>query len=274
MQAVTPWMSQLDIDPGSRWSTEISEQLAVHDIGIVCVTAQNLTEPWLHFEAGAISKSVQRGVAIPVLHGVSIADVQPTPLSQFQCVHSRNEEEMWLMIERLNESLDKPLSSDRLGKFFERSWAGYLEDLNLLDEGVDTVETPTRETSEVLNDILTRLGSHSTVLDEIVERLGFTFEVDGDPDYATVASIPSSLRSAPEVAEPTTDPFALVVGDVVQHPAFGVGTILEIQGLDDRAEVTVHFADIGTKHLALAWAPLRLIHAGPNARGSHEAPGS
>lgn len=238
---------------------EVSEQLAIHDTGIVCVTAQNLTEPWLHFEAGTISKSVQRGVVIPVLHGVTIADIQATPLSQFQCVHSRNEEEMWQLVERLNESLDVPLSTERLKKYFDGSWQGFLEALDRLDEGVDVAETPTRETGELLNDILSRLASHSAVLEDIVERLGFTFEVDEFPDHSPGATIPFSLRTAPEVAEPTTDPFALRVGDVVRHPAFGNGTILEINGEGEKAEATLDFTDVGTKHLALAWAPLRLI---------------
>jgi DNA helicase-2/ATP-dependent DNA helicase PcrA len=49
----------------------------------------------------------------------------------------------------------------------------------------------------------------------------------------------------------------LKVGDDVEHPAFGEGVILDIVGAGEKAEATVHFAGVGTKHLALAWAPLR-----------------
>jgi DNA helicase-2/ATP-dependent DNA helicase PcrA len=48
----------------------------------------------------------------------------------------------------------------------------------------------------------------------------------------------------------------LRVGDDVEHPAFGEGVIIDLQGAGERAEVTVRFRDAGTKHLALAWAPL------------------
>ena len=33
--------------------------------------------------------------------------------------------------------------------------------------------------------------------------------------------------------------------------------IIDLSGAGDSAEATVNFAGVGTKHLALAWAPLR-----------------
>jgi DNA helicase II / ATP-dependent DNA helicase PcrA len=51
----------------------------------------------------------------------------------------------------------------------------------------------------------------------------------------------------------------LRVGDDVEHPAFGEGVVIDLQGEGDRAEVTVRFSQVGTKHLALAWAPLTRI---------------
>lgn len=46
------------------------------------------------------------------------------------------------------------------------------------------------------------------------------------------------------------------IGDDVSHPAFGDGVIIEIRGEGERAEAAVNFAGVGTKHLALAFAPL------------------
>jgi DNA helicase-2/ATP-dependent DNA helicase PcrA len=48
----------------------------------------------------------------------------------------------------------------------------------------------------------------------------------------------------------------LRIGDDVSHPAFGEGVIIDLSGEGDRAEATVNFAGVGTKHLALAFAPL------------------
>ncbi len=52
----------------------------------------------------------------------------------------------------------------------------------------------------------------------------------------------------------------LRVGDDVEHPSFGEGIILEITGGGDKAEATVRFrGGVGTKHLSLAWAPLKKL---------------
>ncbi len=51
----------------------------------------------------------------------------------------------------------------------------------------------------------------------------------------------------------------LKVGDDVEHSVFGEGVVIEIKGSGDKAEVTVRFRDKGTKHLALAWAPLKKL---------------
>ena len=47
------------------------------------------------------------------------------------------------------------------------------------------------------------------------------------------------------------------VGDDVEHPSFGEGVIIDISGTGDKAEAVINFAGVGTKHLALAWAPLK-----------------
>ena len=51
----------------------------------------------------------------------------------------------------------------------------------------------------------------------------------------------------------------LRTGDDVEHPSFGEGVILEIRGQGDKAEATIRFRDAGTKHLSLAWAPLKRL---------------
>ena len=48
------------------------------------------------------------------------------------------------------------------------------------------------------------------------------------------------------------------VGNDVMHPTFGEGVIIDIRGDGEKAEATIRFASVGTKHLSLAWAPLKL----------------
>jgi DNA helicase-2/ATP-dependent DNA helicase PcrA len=68
-------------------------------------------------------------------------------------------------------------------------------------------------------------------------------------------------RAVAAPAQPrNTDHLAdLKVGDDVVHAIFGEGVIIEIRGSGEKAEVAVRFAERGTKHLALAWAPLKKL---------------
>jgi DNA helicase-2/ATP-dependent DNA helicase PcrA len=72
-------------------------------------------------------------------------------------------------------------------------------------------------------------------------------------------------RRAERAVRPPTEPRntdhleGLKVGDDVEHSVFGEGVIIEIKGTGDKAEVTVRFREKGTKHLALAWAPLKKL---------------
>ncbi|MCZ2829832.1 DNA helicase PcrA [Modestobacter sp. VKM Ac-2986] len=46
------------------------------------------------------------------------------------------------------------------------------------------------------------------------------------------------------------------IGDRVSHDAFGLGTVVEINGVGDKAQATVDFGSGGTKRLVLRYAPL------------------
>ena len=62
-------------------------------------------------------------------------------------------------------------------------------------------------------------------------------------------------RAAPATPS-NAQQLGLRVGDDVEHPKFGEGVIIDIAGQGDKAEATIRFPQAGTKHLALAWAPL------------------
>jgi DNA helicase-2/ATP-dependent DNA helicase PcrA len=71
------------------------------------------------------------------------------------------------------------------------------------------------------------------------------------------AALAAGKRLAPQPAN--SQLLALRVGDDVEHPSFGEGVIINIEGSGEKAEATIRFRDVGTKHLALAWAPLKKL---------------
>ena len=87
------------------------------------------------------------------------------------------------------------------------------------------------------------------------------FDPDDDVDWhrerIVDAAINAGRRTTP--APSNSQELGLRVGDDVEHPAFGEGIILEIRGEGDRAEATIRFQGAGTKHLSLAWAPLKKL---------------
>ena len=61
-------------------------------------------------------------------------------------------------------------------------------------------------------------------------------------------------------AEPSNShTLGLRVGDRVEHGTFGEGIIIDISGSGDKTEAVVNFSAKGTKHLLLAWAPLKKL---------------
>ncbi len=86
------------------------------------------------------------------------------------------------------------------------------------------------------------------------------FDPDDDVDWHRERVVEAALNAGRRQPAPAnSQELGLKVGDDVEHPAFGEGIILEIRGQGDKAEATIRFAGAGTKHLSLAWAPLKKI---------------
>lgn len=84
------WISSRDLVAGDRWHDQLSKELELTDFGIICLNAENSKSPWVLYEAGALSKSVDQGRIIPLLTGLNFADA-PDPLKHFQAVKENRE---------------------------------------------------------------------------------------------------------------------------------------------------------------------------------------
>jgi hypothetical protein len=126
IQAAQPWMSK-EIPAGARWREEIAGQLQDARAGIICLTPDNLRAEWLHFEAGAISKSVANAFVCPYLFGVKPSDIIE-PLAMFQA-KSADEDGTRELIETINAAMDQPLKSEILRRSLERCWPELKEQL-------------------------------------------------------------------------------------------------------------------------------------------------
>ncbi len=83
-------------------------------------------------------------------------------------------------------------------------------------------------------------------------------EADRHRDRVVEAALVAGQRAA-QPSPANSQLIGLRLGDDVEHPAFGEGVIIDIRGQDDKAEATIRFREAGTKHLSLAWAPLKKL---------------
>jgi hypothetical protein len=119
---VDPWMSASDIEAGDRWGGEVQNVLAESRYGIICVTPENQMAPWLMFEAGALSKTIQGTYVCPFLIGLSPSSLVPSPLTQFQAKEA-TQEGTHDLVRSVNHALGKrALPIERLEKSFSRCW--------------------------------------------------------------------------------------------------------------------------------------------------------
>jgi TIR domain len=128
---IETYLSTEDIQKGSRWFTDISQQLQSTHFGICFVTSANLNSPWLHFEAGALAKQLQTARLCPFLSDIQQTELKG-PLSLFQSVSPTKNDIQQLFLS-INKSLGKEqVEEKRLSKVFEVTYAYYGSQLRKL----------------------------------------------------------------------------------------------------------------------------------------------
>jgi hypothetical protein len=151
IQALQPWMSSSDIEKGARWGSDIAEQLENSQVGIICLTPENLNAPWILFEAGALSKTLELTYVCPLLLGLGPADVKG-PLSQFQ-VTTADKDDVRRLLDTINQALrDDRLPEARLGQTFEKWWPDLEERLEAIPAATDV--PPPRSDRDILEEVL------------------------------------------------------------------------------------------------------------------------
>jgi hypothetical protein len=133
---VEAWVSSEDIPKGTRWGEQLASELQSTFSGIICLVPDNLTEPWLHFEAGALSKSVTTARIHPFLVGVDPNQLS-APLAQFNATRY-SKDDMRKLIHALNrEAADAALPIAKVDNAFDVCWPGLEKKLEpLLNDSV------------------------------------------------------------------------------------------------------------------------------------------
>lgn len=123
IQGIDPWMSSESIRAGARWLSEINKRLSTTKFGILCLTPEALRSTWLHFEAGALAKSIDDSTFVcPYLIDIPDPTSVPMPLGQFQSKRADRQGTFALM-QTINSALgDQALTATQLEKTFTAFW--------------------------------------------------------------------------------------------------------------------------------------------------------
>lgn len=164
IQNLKPWMSATDIDAGERWNAAIAARLEASNFGVFVITKENVIQPWILFEAGAIGKkAADSRVCLYLIGGTQTSDIPQGPLTQFQAKIA-DEAGTWDLLKSINKSLgDRGLPEDRLRRAFDSNWEKLETVLDTLPEP-DEAPADEPDINDMVKEILdiTRGLSRST----------------------------------------------------------------------------------------------------------------
>lgn len=143
IQEIEPYFST-QIDKGAVWQTDIYDNLQTSKFGIVCVTQDSKTSPWLHYEAGALMQRLpgrENPRVATFLHHIRPDEIK-APLAALQATKSSEKDEVKRFVESINKQCSSPLAPRRLDEAFELTY-GSLEKALLGIESTDSKEDST-----------------------------------------------------------------------------------------------------------------------------------
>lgn len=170
LQSVEVWMSASDIEKGAHWDGAIAEQLSNADMGVVCLTPENINRPWILFEAGALAKRVTRARVCTYLFSLQPHDLAP-PLGLFQHTVATPEDTRKLL-HSLNTALDKQLNADTVDALFDSTWPSVYAKLKAIPDPTDTAPA-SRSLDDMVAELLdiSRARTSTATVDTVLSKL-------------------------------------------------------------------------------------------------------
>jgi len=168
IQVVEPFYSTEDIAKGTRSIGEISNELAASNVGIICLTQENLNSPWIMFEAGALSKNFGTSKVCPLLLDIKPSNVTG-PLTQFQSAGFTSKDMKRVMKMINGELKNKALSDDVFNRVYDMWWPVLEKEIHAIPSPAPSKEPGNeRSTRDLLEEILelTRKMSKDRARDE------------------------------------------------------------------------------------------------------------
>lgn len=180
INAVEPFVSEEDVDKGAIGTEVIARQLHDSIFGIVCLTRDNQTRPWINYEAGALSKVVgdnEARVATVLIDIESPAGVTG-PLSAFQATRLRDLADMKHLVRSIAKVAGDTRSKEALDNLVDLIWESFAVRVSKerLATSGEVSEIPARQPEDLFGELVTLMRqvaqdvSRSTSRFQAIER--------------------------------------------------------------------------------------------------------
>ena len=186
------FVSIIDIASGTDWWPTISGELRTCNLGILCITTENVAAPWIFYEAGGMA--AREVPSIPLLINCKLNALADSPLQGKQCVNFGDRVEFIKMIEDINNRFNKLLPPAIVSHMAGVAYDELNRDLAFTIEKLRNIRTfnsrniyPQKITSVKLNTVYLSvpmasireeeyilLHEHLLGLKNILEDIGFT----------------------------------------------------------------------------------------------------
>lgn len=214
-----PWVSSEDIAKGTRGRDAIVKELAGTGQGVICLTRENVREPWINFEAGALSNHPETPRVRTVLFDLKPSDVVG-PLSDFQHTELNRQEDVLKLVKSINEASDQQLAEKQFNSYFEKFWPDLVAALDKIRE--DRSQLP-------IGDDGATPRRPDQLIEEVLERVRMIDRRDGHI-INVLAGLDAQLSAiAGSLGINRHDPGSKV-GQFVAIPDIGVG---QVKGIRD-----------------------------------------
>ncbi|WP_455797063.1 hypothetical protein, partial [Clostridium butyricum] len=145
-------------------------ELSQCNYGIICLTSENTTAPWINFEAGAIAKSLDSRITALMVN-IKPSDIKG-PLSRYQATRFEKND-FFQLISAINKALETPLEHNVLQNTFDTMWVALEQEANEVIEKYSSKATTLDENKEL---------SENNPLEEILQLLRTQNSLLSNPD--------------------------------------------------------------------------------------------
>lgn len=207
IQAVEPFMSEY-IEKGKTWPENLDANLHESDVGLICLTRENLTEPWIQFEAGALYMQLAHERVCPYVLDLPLSEI-PWPLARFQATKAEKADTRKLL-DAINKALDKnALNNERLTEAFEIWWPKLQEKILEAEKLPEASKPARRDAGEILEELVSLVRSQSRQIEDLENDIAPMIQ---QLDVTLIPRIVSTSGGATGLTGPSGPPGYIMTG--------------------------------------------------------------